>query len=257
MEIFYLIILGLVQGLTEFLPVSSSGHLVLLSKWFGIEDSLFVSIFLHLATFISVIIVLRKEIWYLLRHPFSEKTINLALATIPTCIIALLLMPLINQSFEGDFLAISFLISATLLLLTDFITKKNKNNSKFNCEYLGVKNALIMGIGQGLAIFPGISRSGTTICAGLLSGAPKKECAKFSFLMSLPIIFLSMCMEIYKICVKGYQVSVNPIGMGLSFFVACVIGILAIKFMINVTQKTNFRWFSLYLVIISILTLCI
>ena len=254
-EIVCLVVLGLVQGLTEFLPVSSSGHLVLLSKWFAIEDSLFVSIVLHLATFVSVIIVLRKEVFYLIRHPFSEQTINLALATIPTCIIALILLPLINQSFEGDFLTVSFLISAVLLFSTDLITKKNKNN--FNCQKICIKNSLIMGIAQGLAVFPGISRSGTTICAGLLSGAPKEECAKFSFLMSLPIIFLSMCMEVYKIFVKDYQLSVNGLGVAISFFVACFIGVFAIKFMIKFTQKTNFRWFALYLLIISVLTACI
>lgn len=254
MEIFYLVILGLVQGLTEFLPVSSSGHLVLLSKWFGISDSLFVSILLHLATFFSILVVLRKEVFYLIRHPFSKDTIRLAIATIPTCILALVLMPLIDQSFEGAFLPFCFLISAVLLMVTDLTTKRKSFSLQ---SQLTNKNAIIMGIGQGFAIFPGISRSGTTICAGILSGAPKDECAKFSFLMSLPIILLSMAMEIYKIVAKSYVIKVNVIGMILSFVFAFVVGIFAIKVMLRLTQKASFRYFAFYLIVISVLAFCI
>lgn len=254
MEIFYLVILGIVQGLTEFLPVSSSGHLVLLSKWFGISDSLFVSILLHLATFFSILVVLRKEVFYLIRHPFSKDTIRLAIATIPTCILALVLMPLIDQSFEGIFLPFCFLISALLLMVTDLTTKRKSFPLQ---SQLTNKNAFLMGIGQGLAIFPGISRSGTTICVGLLAGSPKDECAKFSFLMSLPIILLSMAMEIYKIVAKSYVIKVNIIGMILSFILAFVIGIFAIKVMLRLTQKASFRYFAFYLIVISVLAFCI
>lgn len=254
MEIFYLVILGIVQGLTEFLPVSSSGHLVLLSKWFGISDSLFVSILLHLATFFSILVVLRKEAFYLIRHPFSKDTIRLAIATIPTCILALVLMPLIDQSFEGIFLPFCFLISALLLMVTDLTTKRKSFPLQ---SQLTNKNAFLMGIGQGLAIFPGISRSGTTICVGLLAGSPKDECAKFSFLMSLPIILLSMAMEIYKIVAKSYVIKVNVIGMILSFILAFVIGIFAIKVMLRLTQKASFRYFAFYLIVISVLAFCI
>lgn len=255
MEIFYLVILGIVQGLTEFLPISSSGHLVLLSEWFVISDSLFVSILLHLATFFSIVVVLRKEAFYLIRHPFSKETIRLAIATIPTCILALILMPLIDQSFEGAFLPFCFLISAVLLMATDLASKRKE---KFPVQsQLTNKNAFLMGIGQGLAIFPGISRSGTTICAGILSGAPKEECAKFSFLMSLPIILLSMAMEIYKIVAKDYIISVNVVGVILSFVIAFLVGIFAIKVMLRLTQKASFRYFAFYLIVISVLAFCI
>ena len=251
---FYLVILGLVQGLTEFLPVSSSGHLVLLSKWFGISDSLFVSILLHLATFFSILVVLRKEVFYLIRHPFSKDTIRLAIATIPTCILALVLMPLIDQSFEGIFLPFCFLISALLLMVTDLTTKRKSFPLQ---SQLTNQNAFLMGIGQGLAIFPGISRSGTTICVGLLAGSPKDECAKFSFLMSLPIILLSMAMEIYKIVAKDYIISVNVAGVILSFVIAFLVGIFAIKVMLRLTQKASFRYFAFYLIVISVLAFCI
>ena len=101
MTIFALLVLGLMQGLCEFLPVSSSGHLVLLSNIFGIKDSLFVSIILHVATLLAIVVVMRKEIWFLIKHPFSNQSISLALATIFTCLVALVLMPIITASFEG------------------------------------------------------------------------------------------------------------------------------------------------------------
>lgn len=251
-DILYLAVLGLVQGLCEFLPISSSGHLVLLSNLFNIEDSLFVSIILHVATLLAVVIVLRKEVWQIIRHPFSNEAMNIYIATIPTAIIVLILMPIVNLSFGGGFLAISFLISALLLLFSEHYYKKKEVSFQKDFSY---KNALIMGVAQGLAVFPGISRSGTTICAGLLSGAKKEDSAKFSFLMSIPIIILSLLMEIFKIIVQKEPISVNVIGLIISFAIAFVIGILSIKLMLKLTQKLSFKWFSLYLLAIAVLTL--
>lgn len=250
MEIFVLCLLGLVQGLCEFLPVSSSGHLVLLSELFGIEDSLFVSIVLHVATLLAVLVVFRKDIWQMIRHPFSAESMNIVIATIPTCVIVLILMPVVDESFSGSYLAFSFLISACLLLFSQNFAKKRAFQGTFTR-----KNALVMGIAQGLAVFPGVSRSGTTICAGLLSGGDKKECAKFSFLMSVPIIILSMIMEIVKIALGGQTVAVNPIGMILSFLIAFLVGILSIKVMIKLTEKANFKWFSIYLFALAAITI--
>lgn len=250
MEIFVLCLLGLVQGLCEFLPISSSGHLVLMSQLFGVEDSLFVSIVLHMATLLAVLVVFRKDIWLMLKHPFSIESMNIVIATIPTCVIVLLLMPMVDASFGGGYLAFSFLISACLLLFSQNFAKKKVFQGTFTH-----KNALIMGIAQGLAVFPGISRSGTTICAGLLSGGDKKECAKFSFLMSVPIIILSMIMEIAKIALGGQSVVVNPIGMILGFLIAFLVGMLSIKVMIKLTEKANFKWVSLYLFILAVITI--
>lgn len=250
MQILFLVILGAVQGLTEFLPVSSSGHLVLLGKWFGVQETLFVSIILHLATFFSVLVCLRKEIWQLIKHPFSDEAVKLYLATIPTCIIALILMPLINKSFMGGALGYCFIISAVVLFATDILSKKKMKVR----EDITLKHAIIMGVFQGLATFPGVSRSGATICGGILSGADKKKTAKFSFLMSLPIILLSLLMEIYEIVGAGQTISVNIAGLIISFFVAFAVGTLSIKVMLKVTEKTNFRWFALYLIIIAILS---
>lgn len=246
--IMILVLLGLVQGLTEFLPVSSSGHLVLLSYLFKIEDSLFLSIVLHIATLISVLIVFYKDVWEMIRHPFSEETLKLLTATIPTCIIALIFSPLFNSAFDGLFLPFCFMISAVLLILTEIFAKDSIG------EDLTYKTALFMGIAQGLAIFPGISRSGTTICTGTLCKANKTKVAKFSFLMSIPIIILSMLMEIYEVVINKTTININIIGLLISFIITVIVGIVSIKFMIKLTTKANFKWFGIYLGVMSVLS---
>ncbi len=251
MDILFLIILGAVQGLTEFLPVSSSGHLVLLSRWFGIENSLFVSILLHMATLLSILVVLRKEVWQVVKKPFGKQGMNIIVATIPTCIIVLILMPLINSSFEGTLLPVCFLISAMLLLKSQRVSFKKVQHE------LTFKDAILIGVAQGFATFPGVSRSGTTISAGLFAGVKKDEVAKFSFLMSIPIIILSMIMEIYKIVMLGETITVNIVGLILAFVVAFLIGVFSIKAMIKLTQKANFKWFSLYLCLIALISVFI
>ena len=241
-----LIFLGILQGVSEFLPISSSGHLVLFSHIFKIDDSLFISIILHFATLLAIVFVFHKEIKDIILHPFCDEAMKIYLATIPTCLIVLVLMPLIGPSFEGKFLGVSFLISALLLFSVESFPKKN---SQFN-----TKQAIIMGISQGFAIFPGISRSGTTISAGLLAGGDKEQCTKFSFLMSIPIIIMSTVLEVGKVVFGHGEISVNIIGTILSFIFAFVFGIISIKFMLKITKKSNLKWFSIYLILIAILS---
>ena len=214
-----LFFLGLIQGLTEFLPVSSSGHLVLFSQIFGIEESLFISILLHVATLLSIVVVFYKDIWQMIRHPLSKQTMMLVVATIPTCLIVLVIMPLIKQSFAGGLLPICFLISAILLLVSEMLSKKKV------CTEMKYKTAFFMGIAQGFAVFPGISRSGTTISAGLMSGGQKEEVAKFSFLMSVPIVFLSLIMEIYEIIVGKVALEIQVLPTIVSFITVSWLGL--------------------------------
>lgn len=244
-----LFFLGLVQGLTEFLPVSSSGHLVLFSKIFGIEESLFLSILLHVATLLSIVVVFYKDIWQMIKHPFSDSTIRLVAATIPTCLIVLVLMPIIKQSFAGALLPLCFAISAVLLMFAEIFSKKKKD------EKITLKTAIFMGIAQGFAVFPGISRSGSTISAGLMAGKNKAEVAKFSFLMSVPIILLSLLMEVFEICTAKVQIAVPILPTCISFLTAFLVGIFAIKVMIKLTSKANLKWFSLELVAVAIISL--
>ena len=291
-----LFFLGLLQGLTEFLPVSSSGHLVLFSKIFGVEESLFLSILLHVATLLSICVIFWRDLWQMIRHPFSNQTMQLVVATIPTCIIVLILMPIIKQSFMGGALPVCFAITAVLLCLSEFLSikkglscsakklkfqKKKKAQSQNivqmlkpeenqkqadiqalqdskteeNAQSINFKTAFWMGVAQGFAVFPGISRSGSTISAGLLNGKNKKEVAKFSFLMSIPVILLSLVMEVYDVIKGGVQISFPIWAIVLSFVAAFLVGIFAIKWMIKLTEKSSLKWFSAYLVVISIVSL--
>ena len=247
----YFIVLGLLQGLTEFLPVSSSGHLVLFSYIFGIEDSLFVSIVLHLATLLSVCVVMHKDIWNLIRHPFSKEMRNLVISTLVTLLIVFLLYDVAKSTYSSSFLPLFFMITAVVLILTDIFSPKNAQTE------MSKKTSVFMGIAQGLAVFPGISRSGSTICAGMLARGDKKKVASHSFLMSLPIIVASMVKEIVDLCSLscGLQVPTFPLILGA--VVAFVVGVLTLKFMIKITCKVKFRYFGYYLIVLGIITLFI
>lgn len=246
MSFFVIILLGLVQGICEFLPISSSGHLVLLSSLFGVEESLFVSIVLHVATLLAVIIVFRKKIIFLIKHPFSLQSKCLAVATLCTCFIAIVLLPLLKNAFAGAVLPFAFAFSAILLLLVPFLSKKQSQS-------LSIKKAAIIGLFQGVALFPGISRSGTTICAGQMSGLEQKESAEFSFLLSIPTILASLFLEVIDLS-AGAIVGVNWLALGLAFLVAFVVGLASIKFMLKLVENAKLKWFSLYLFVIALVS---
>lgn len=247
MKIWEAILLGLLQGLTEFLPVSSSGHLVLVQNMLGInpEITLFFDVMLHLGTLIAVFIVFYKDIFGLLKPPF--KTLGLlVLATIPAGVAMLILSDKIEALFNGQFLWIGFLITAIMLLITEYIGKKHAKDKP-----LGLKVSLIMGAMQAVAVVPGISRSGSTISGGVYSGANRTTIAKFSFLMSIPVILGSAFVEIIRV-EDWNAVPALPIILGM--LAAAVSGYLAIRLMFKLIQKCNYKWFSLYLVVLSIIT---
>ncbi len=249
MEILALFFLGVLQGLTEFLPVSSSGHLVLFSKIFGLEENMFLSILLHVATLLSVVVVFRKTIWKLVKNPFSKQTLNLYIATIPTCVIVIILLPFIKMSFGGNILPFCFLFSAVFLFLSEKMSKRKSQKP------IDFRSAFWIGVAQGFAVFPGISRSGATIGAGLFCERDKTETTQFSFLLSLPIIVLSMFMEIFEFVSQKQTISLSVAGIIVSFVSAFFVGVFAIKTMVKLTQKANLKWFSVYLLFISILSL--
>lgn len=246
MNIWEAILLGLVQGLTEFLPISSSGHLVLFQNILGVQgDLLFFDVMLHVGTLAAVFTVFFRDIIDLFKPPF--KTMGcLIIATLPAGIVMLLLSDQIEALFGGQFLWIGFLITALLLLATEFIGKKYPRNKP-----LDLKVSLIMGVSQAVAIVPGISRSGATISGGVYAGAKRETVAKFSFLMSIPVILGSGFFEIIKVqdwnAVPIVCVIAGMIAAGLS-------GFLAIKFMLRLIQKCNYKWFSLYLIVLALVS---
>ena len=251
MSVIEAIILGIIQGATEFLPVSSSGHLVLFNKIFNISDNFIgFSVFLHLATLFAVVIVLRKQIWWLIRHPFSSLARKLYLSTIITIVIALIFESFFKSMFSGAYLSIFFMLTAILLVLTEFLSAKRASHA------FSYKTAIVVGIMQGIAVIPGISRSGSTICAGVMEGANRDECAEFSFILSIPIIIGSMLFEILE-CVKTGApfFDAPPLQIILAFISAFIIGLLCVKVMLNVVKKAKFTPFAIYLVILSIICL--
>lgn len=247
MTLWIAIFLGIIQGLTEFLPVSSSGHLVLFQKIFGIDvDCLFFDIVVHLGTLVAVFVVYHKSIFEIIKHPFCEKAQKLVLATIPTIIIAIMFKDMFRQAFGGDFLFVGFLTTAVIMFVADYSCKNN-----YQYKSLTYSGATIMGIFQGLAIFPGVSRSGSTITSALVQGVRRKESAEFSFLMSVPAICGSLIFELFDIGKANLNF---PFSMLLAGFVfSAVSGYIAIKFMLKIIKKAKFFWFGVYLSLLSVL----
>ena len=254
MEIWQAIVLGAVQGFTEFLPVSSSGHLMLLQNWFGIEEAFFYSVMLHIGTLIPVFIVLWKEIWAIFKKPFN-KFGYLVIATIPAGIIGIIFTKILDVDvlFENNIwlLSITFLITATELLFAERRCKKVEMINPIN-----LKTSAIMGCGQAVGVLPGISRSGTTITSGTIAKVNRNENANFTFLMSIPIILAAVVLEGYD-CIKGGIVVENFPALILGIVTAAICGYIAIKFMLALIKKANYKWFSLYLAVLSVVNLIV
>ncbi len=245
MGIFVAIILGVVQGLTEFLPVSSSGHLVLLQKVFGLEgDNMLFNIVMHLGSLMAVIICYRKKLWAMVKQPFSPAVINLVVATIPTVIIFFLFRDFFEESFNGGYLAFCFIITAIFLVLCDWAGKSKSTKP------IDKMTAVVMGLFQGFAIIPGVSRSGSTLTGGLCMGADREKVADFSFLMSIPIILGSLVLEL----IEGGFVGVNVLPLIVGFVFSFLSGLFAIKFMLRVVKQGKFYPFVIYLILIAIVS---
>ncbi len=240
------IILGVVQGLTEFLPVSSSGHLILFERLFGLNgDNLAFNIVVHLGTLFSVVIFYRKKLWGMVKKPLNKNNILLIVATIPTVVIFFLFRDFFEESFNGAYLAVAFFVTAIMLTVAEIVSQKSLAK---NMDY---KSALIMGAFQGLAILPGVSRSGSTLSSGLVCGVKKQEVADFSFLMSLPIILGSLVLEI----VGGGFEGVGVISLILGFITSFVCGYIAIKFMLGIIKDKKLYPFAIYLAVLGLVVM--
>lgn len=252
MNVFQAMVMGLVQGLAEFLPISSSGHLLLARKLMDLPntDPLVFEIVVHVGTLIAVIIVFRKDIWHMITHPLSKQVQLLVIATIPTVIAALLLDDFIEKTFdEGAFLGIGFLITALFLTFSE-VFKPDKPRKFKDMKF---KDAGIMGIMQGLALFPGVSRSGSTIAGGLVSGINRQLAARFAFLMSIPAILGSLVFK-FKDLLKGTEsIGIAPLAAGA--IVAAISGYVAIKFMLHLVRKQKLYGFAIYVAILGLLIL--
>ena len=257
MSWFEALILGIVQGLTEFLPVSSSGHLELGKAIFNLstENDMTFAVVVHGATVLSTIVVFVKELRSLLVNTFSFKwnsstkyVLKLLLSMIPVIIVGLFFRDFVEQFFTGNivFVGIMLIITAGLLILTSFAKDKGRE--------ISFLDSFIIGIAQAIAVLPGISRSGATISTGLLLGNKKDEMARFSFLMALiPILGVNFLDIISGDLATDHSVSYFPLIVG--FLSAFITGLFACRWMIRLVKKGKLIYFGLYCLVIGIIAI--
>ena len=244
-ELIKYVLIGFIQGLTEFLPISSSGHVVLFGSLFDLDNLLLLSVVAHVGTLFAVIFCYRKRLVELVKKPFNKTNINLLIATIPTVVIVLLFNHFIEDNFSTNTLIWGFLLSAVLLIIADF--------KKDSYRPVNKRSALYMGLAQGMALLPGISRSGSTLVCGLLVGVEKNEALDFSFLMSIPIIIASAVYESIKLFTM--QLTVNWLGIFIVMITSFIFGILSIKLMLKIVKKNKLYFFSIYLIVLNLIIL--
>jgi undecaprenyl-diphosphatase len=243
------IILGIIQGLTEFLPVSSSGHLELGKAILGDnslpEESLLFTVVLHFATALSTVVVFRKEILEILKGLFqfqwndqAQFSVKIILSMMPAAIIGVLFNDQIEALFSKQILLVGAMLVITGLLL--FLADKAKNTDK-NVTFT---NAFIIGIAQAIAILPGISRSGATISTSVLLGIDREKAARFSFLMVVPLIFGKMAKDLLDGGITSSTIDIMPMALGA--IAAFVAGLFACNWMIALVKKSQLKYFSYY-----------
>ena len=266
MNIIQGIIIGIVQGLTEFLPVSSSAHLVFIQNILGVQSSLAFDTFLHLGSLLAVLWFFRADIlkmitsWILslkdiidgrfregfYGDPYKRLAWYVILATIPVGIVGVLYEDSVDALFSGALYVPAFFlfVTGTILYLSQRMT-----SGKINFHNVTKREALFMGLGQACAILPGLSRSGTTIAAGLVAGLDKEFAAKFSFILSIPAILGAFLLQAKDI---GTAMDANFLPVILGFIAAFISGYAAIKWMLELVQKRNLDIFAYYCWIVGI-----
>lgn len=260
MDILSAIIIGVVQGLTEFLPISSSAHLIFIQSILGVESSLAFDTFLHLGSLIAVLWFFHGDIYKLLKawwlsigdilqkrfrqglnqDPYKRLAWYIILATIPVGVVGILFESQVEELFAGALYVPAFFlfVTGTILYLSQRMDRGNLDFSN-----VGPKETLFMGLGQACAILPGLSRSGTTIAAGLVAGLDKEFAAKFSFILSIPAILGATIVQLKDI---GTALDANLAAIILGFMAAFVAGYVAIKFVLDLIEKRSLDIFSYY-----------
>lgn len=260
MEWFEALILGLLQGLTEYLPVSSSGHLAIGSALFGIEgeENLAFTIVVHVATVFSTLVILWKEIDWIFKGLFkfqmnneTRYVINIIISMIPIGIVGVFFKDEVEAIFGSGLLVVGCCLLLTAVLLTFSYYYKPRQKAE-----ISKKDAFIIGLAQACAVLPGLSRSGSTIATGLLLGDDKAKLAQFSFLMVIPPILGEALLDGMKL-MKGEAIAgdIPALSLIIGFVAAFVSGCLACKWMINIVKKGKLVYFGIYCAIAGALTL--
>jgi len=256
MNLLKAIILGIVQGLTEFLPISSSGHLAVLQDFFGIdgEASFTFAIVLHLGSLVAVFVVFWKEIWALVKKPFQKMTLLIVIGTIPALVFGYLLNDPIESLFSKDktwIISLCFIVTGIMLLLSDRMKDKGKKEADITYT-----DALVVGLFQCIGLPPGVSRSGSTITGALFRGLTRESATKFSFLLAIPIVLASSANEILHMLTADSSAAASAESIGALYMIvgaiaAALSGYLAIRFMLALIKKAKLKYFSFYVFVLA------
>lgn len=247
------LILGLLQGLTEFLPVSSSGHLELGKVLLGVEarETLLFTVVVHGATVLSTIVVFRKDLWTLITDSLALKwndsmkyNVKLLISMVPVIFLGLFFKEEIEQFFTGRVVFVGFMLLITASLLASTYLRKNNHRD------INFLDSLIIGIAQAFAVLPGISRSGATIATGLLLGNKREAVTRFSFLMVLVPILGANMKDIFDSGPGGME-SIGVLPLAVGFISAFIAGLLACKAMIGIVKKGGLVWFAVYCAVVG------
>ncbi len=260
MDTLQALVLGILQGLTEYLPVSSSGHLTIGSYLFGLngEENLAFTVAVHVATVLSTFVILWSEIAWILKGLFkfemndeTRYVFNIIVSMIPVGIVGVFFKDTVEQIFGSGLLIVGLmlLVTAALLTFSYYAKPRQKDN-------ISLKDAFIIGLAQAVAVMPGLSRSGSTIATGLLLGNKKDKLAQFSFLMVIPPILGEALLDVIK-AVKGEDAfgGIDTLPLVVGFIAAFVSGCLACKWMINVVKKGKLVYFAIYCAIVGVVTI--
>lgn len=268
---FQAFILGIIQGLTEYLPVSSSGHLTIASNLFGIDDGskiLTLNIAVHIATVLSTVVILWKEIVWIFSDLFkwkwnegSKYVVNILISMIPIGIVGLLFKDKVEEVFGSGLLVVGIclLVTAALLAFSYWAKPRQREN-------ISPLHAFIIGIAQAVAVLPGLSRSGSTIATGLILGNKKERLAQFSFLMVIPPILGEALLDAKKLisgetatavadAAQSGATTIGTIPLIIGFLAAFIVGCIACKWMINIVKKGKLIWFAIYCAVVSLLVI--
>ena len=254
------LVLGLLQGLTEYLPVSSSGHLAIGSYMFGIEgeENLAFTVAVHVATVLSTFVILWSEIAWIVKGVFRFEMndemkyfFNILVSMIPVGVVGVFFKDTVEEIFGSGLLIVGIMLLVTAALLTFSYYAKPRQREK-----IGLLDAFVIGLAQAAAVMPGLSRSGSTIATGLLLGNKKEKLAQFSFLMVIPPILGEALLDVLK-SVKGEEAfgGIDTLPLIVGFLAAFVSGCLACKWMINIVKKGKLVYFGVYCAIVGIITI--
>ena len=262
MDWFEALILGVIQGLTEYLPVSSSGHLAIGANLFGLsgEENLTFTVAVHVATVLSTIVILWKEIVWLFTDLFKFKwnegtkyIVNILISMIPVAIVGFFFKDKVEAIFGSGLLVVGICLMVTAALLAFSYYAKPRQR-----EHISPWHAFVIGIAQACAVLPGLSRSGSTIATGLLLGNKKENLTQFSFLMVIPPILGEALLDVKDMAEVGVSqamAGISTLSLAVGFVAAFVCGCLACKWMINIVKKGKLIWFAVYCAVVGLATI--